>query len=768
MTFRSLATLLGGVPADTSDTPGEPVGTRFVGFGEALTSAIANRPHHGLGENTDALNTRMVPWETSGLDAAYDLGAAGVPGGGRTITKDAGAIETQSILAVQYADDPANAHYRANMSGDTLAGGTGFESVGSLARPVAGFVDRTPLDLSDDTIIAGAGNTATLNPGGGGADRIRLDGGGRWKLGANTNLALTFEVVEVTGAPAGENGLYVLLAFVSDAIATFRKLDGTAASFTVDAAVTATLYRRKFASAQIGAGTLFGSLFHGEPGDTAALMLLAGQSDPADPTGADNALLTAYRDADGLVFISQTIDAMGRLKNSLPTDFIDASEDVNFGLYGHYVDKFASAHGFEAGFIYRGKYNLENYALALLQTISNGGTFAETEVMNITAVATIDMTGGIGDADLYENILDQWTVIEIVTPTTEAGFYVVDAKAGGSGLTFTVKNLDGTTPTFAFPSAGTIRFYSGLTSGLRTVSGLNVAPPLNSPTTASAGAVLAAPSDADSVALVLTAPSSDPDQSYLRCFQPVDGSPPDRENFRISALGQIETALGLEGRGSILLSGPIGTIETAGSGDIRQSGSGDVDITGTGDFRATNVASDYLYAVGGRTKTIMLPLAAGFDVNNATPTPGWLLFQTGAPAFRLSSQVGAAEIVWPLSAYLPAGAEIIQVRAKLRPGEVATRAVANRMELIISDQDPIMGTPLSSTPGVTLLSIVEDGTSTAFDRIVIDSGAISIDVNLTDSQETNLAILAGDSAPVDGILGIEITYRDPGPRNVGE
>jgi hypothetical protein len=63
MTFRSRATLLGTgptLPAETTDTPGYPTGTRFVANGEDAEAEHFNRAYAALAENTDDLNTRVT------------------------------------------------------------------------------------------------------------------------------------------------------------------------------------------------------------------------------------------------------------------------------------------------------------------------------------------------------------------------------------------------------------------------------------------------------------------------------------------------------------------------------------------------------------------------------------------------------------------------------------------------------------------------------------------------------------------------------------
>lgn len=80
------------VPFSTTAPGGHSAGNRGIAFGEQLTAAVANRTHYALALNDEDLDGRIGPFEADGLDAAYRLGALAVPGGGRDIEVDGGAV----------------------------------------------------------------------------------------------------------------------------------------------------------------------------------------------------------------------------------------------------------------------------------------------------------------------------------------------------------------------------------------------------------------------------------------------------------------------------------------------------------------------------------------------------------------------------------------------------------------------------------------------------------------------------------------------------
>jgi len=227
---------------DTAAPTGYDPDNRAVGFGEPLTSAISNRIDFALAKNDEDLDGRVTTLQTAGLDGAYDVG--------RTITKDAGAITTESALATTYADDVSNAHYRADAESDSIGGSTGFDFAGkrTVSGNTAGFLDRRVLVYATArTDLSGPGMAATLNPGGTAATVARVTSPRFFSVGSVTDLLENYDLLEVSGAGAS-NGVYVIsdctLADGRDAFLTC--LDGTSPSFSANTACTVTAYRVAF------------------------------------------------------------------------------------------------------------------------------------------------------------------------------------------------------------------------------------------------------------------------------------------------------------------------------------------------------------------------------------------------------------------------------------------------------------------------------------------------------------------------------------------
>ena len=726
MTFRSLATLLGGVPADTSDTPGEPVGTRFVGFGEALTSAIANRPHYALAENTDDLNARVAIFETGGLDAAYDLGLAAVSGGGRIVTKDGGAIETQSALATQYADDIANAHFRANMSGDAISGSIGFDAVGGASLQQVGLHDRAPADLNDDTIIAGAGSACTLNPAGAGVDQIRLDGGARFRNAGDTNLGLTFEMVEVTGAGA-QNGLYLLGTFVSDTIATFVRLDGTAPAFPADTGGTLTLQRRRFSSSQAGFGSFLGSLFMGEPGDTAAAIFIPGTHSDADPTGADNAWIAALQEqSSGNIYSSLLVDRYGRLESLLNNDFMPTEELQQFGYYGMRSDRSQSVANYNSGFIYDSGDSAHEYAfqaniLAGDASVGYGITF------NFTATPDeIDVVGAASGAALQSRTAIGLTFCRVLTPTAQAGWYYVSDKVGLGTTVLQLRNLDGTAPSFPGAGSGTIGFLSGVSAGVRQLANMSGTLGLvfNSDPRPAMTINGHRNTGSDSGGLIINVPfytNADP----LRCYRSTQDT--DQILFGVTSQGF---------------------------------------IYGFSDFRTDG---EYEYNVN-RAKTLSVDLFSGWQDGNVV-TEGWVAISfapnSGDLIPRLNANRNFASIFFPITSLLPEDSVLTRVRLIVQPGtNRATVGDRMQVDLFRTENDWDNSNSYFPDVGDIIFATNDDGN---IGNQLIDSGAISETIDNSDEHEWFLRVLAGNNAATfnDDILAIQLDYTDEGPRNLG-
>lgn len=213
MTFKTKEEMFGDggahgaqVPISTSNPAGHNATVRGIGFGEGVTSAIGNRAAYALALNDEDLNDRIVPFETTGLDAAYRNGLADTPENGRKITLDGGAIETLGGAV----DDILLAHIRTAIDADEV----GIDAAGFGTA----LVHRAPVTLTGNTVISSSGTAGTLNPSGAGADLIEIGGGGtKFSTSGDTAMLVAYDLIEVSGsATPGEDGLYRVVAFVSD------------------------------------------------------------------------------------------------------------------------------------------------------------------------------------------------------------------------------------------------------------------------------------------------------------------------------------------------------------------------------------------------------------------------------------------------------------------------------------------------------------------------------------------------------------------------
>lgn len=480
MTFKTAAQLFGdggvngaAVPYSTTNPPGTAAANRGIQFGEQLTAAIANRTHYALALNDEDVNTRLVVFETDGLDAAYRLGAVALAGGGRVITLDGGAVETQSALAAAQPD----AHYRADASSDSVDGGVGFEFKGrntsTGGAPRHGFLDRRGTSFNTSKTIIAYPNAATLNPAGVGATRCTLGGGGQTKDGGNnTDLILGLDLVEILAG--AHKGLYVAMTLPTSTSMTLANLNGSAPSFTADAVVSIRLYRPTMASSgpysHSGSMVSRGLTLAGMPTDDttdAVLKIVPGAKDGPDGTGADgmrHALKIIGLNSDGTPFDVITAYGSGRLDSSASTLMVPSARRLagtDFGNPAFSVLHVSSLPDYEASFIGRlrvaGAVNY--FGMAALEVA--GAT--STEPFTFPASGTASGTGIRTDAGV--RTVSRGQVIEIVTPSPQAGIYqATNVETDGRVV---LRRLDGDAVT-GFPtngSAGTYRRYTGAIAG---------------------------------------------------------------------------------------------------------------------------------------------------------------------------------------------------------------------------------------------------------------------------------------------------------------
>lgn len=377
------------VPYSTSNPPGTSAGNRGIQFGEQLTAAIANRTHYALALNTDDLNTRLAVFEVGGLDAAYDNGTIGPSGGGREITKDGGAVETTSSLATQYADDPANAHFRANATGDTTPGG-GFDYRGLLATlPAYGFMSRVNAAPGVTYTSMSATEAVTLNPGGVGGDVVRFTGAVH--NGTDTDVGLDgLDFLEITGAGSA-SGLYRVFSLgPTNFDLRVRRLDGAAPAFGVGVAATSMFFIAHMMSSAMTAGlSLRAALALSAEASADAVLALVGRDvDGLAGTGPARVISFYYQDTDGGTNTLAGFTSSGRFKSAINSDAFSSAtaRTIEWAEAGIPIINIDKAEGGGSGYHEIGVLVREQGgASSSWAGLETRGTLLETTVLGINA-----------------------------------------------------------------------------------------------------------------------------------------------------------------------------------------------------------------------------------------------------------------------------------------------------------------------------------------------------------------------------------------------
>ena len=283
MAIRKAAELFGDdgdngprVPIDTNPPLGHGPKNRAVGFGEPLTSMAANRISYALALNDDDLDGRIAAYESGGLDTVYRKGKANVPGGGRFIDVDGGAVEARSSVAQAYAGDRANAQIRARVETTNVDGVGGFDFVGragGVADPAPGragfgYLDRRAVVFTGPRTNLAFTQSATLNANGAGRTTLTVGTPAYFSSSQGTDLMPGIDLVEVFDSPY--QGLYVLGDLGNANRVTLLRFDGQAPNFAPNTAVTCRMYRPVFQSAggKVGTGPVHSARFVALGGDS--------------------------------------------------------------------------------------------------------------------------------------------------------------------------------------------------------------------------------------------------------------------------------------------------------------------------------------------------------------------------------------------------------------------------------------------------------------------------------------------------------------------
>jgi hypothetical protein len=762
MPFKSAAEMFGdgggfgpAVPYSTSNPPGTSAGNRGIQFGEQLTAAIANRTSYALAENTDDLNTRLVAFETGGINGAYDNGTVGPAGGGRDVTKDAGAIETVSAHASVAGDATRdNAHFRANALGDSAGASVGFDftarRVGANGQSgydaVAGVLDRRVLAKASGLTVLTNAVAATLNPGGALPTTVRLSAG-QFHSGGDTDLARSYDLVEISGDTAAD-GIYIFSnvgGLTTDAI--LEAIDGTTPAFPANLACTVTVYRVRLGSfgSFSNRGRLNAAVVVGMPGATSALDVVPGrnQTDTTDG-GAERALRVMRKSNSGSTTEAAAFDFLGRLESSLErTDIID-EVDRNARLGNYMAWK---THGSNPGvgvIVHSYDASIENrFDLMSLVPVDPAVSPAITPNTGVTMAFTADspVTGELRfnapqDGDLPNYILGVGMFVEISGAGTSDGlYYVAELTLAGNGG-FLLRKADGTVPAH-FPVGGTCTLVAVyVSSGIgRVVNFPNAQALTSSPATIRAYNVLTNGPEADATALaVFSANQVDSgNRAFVRMFasSPASGDHY-QEKFSIDALGEVRA------RGAIY----------TGEGSASSQGF----VIGT-----TNVNAEFRYGTA-RTRTLLVSLHSGKSFMGVTTSPAqdWFLEDIGT--YEWTALAVNGQLYFSLNDYLRDGMVItnVEVIAK-RPTAVAGITASLRYA------EPDFGT-LGNNPVPTTIVASQTGTATsAVQNISLAGGLGGGHTVDRDARDYFLRVQATSIG--DRLFAVRLTVTDPGPRN---
>lgn len=743
MTFKTKEEMFGDgggygaqVPISLTNPSGTGTGNRGIQFGEQLTAAIANRPHYALALNDEDLNTRLVSFESTGLDAAYYLGTAAVPGGGRIINKDAGAVETVTAHATTLGDtagDPAS--FRANHLGDSVGIAVGFDvvsdRVGASGQSgndaAAGFLDRRAFAKSSgDTILTESVAASTLNPGGAVATTVRL-GTGSFHTSGDTDLILGIDMVQISGSGTFD-GFYVITALgATDADAIVRRLDGTAPTFTGNTACTVQVSRPTFGTwGQYSSRTdAVGSVVAG-----ARLALIPGAQDSADTEGGvATALSVESRDAAGVITPRMSVDFFGRVTfEQVRGDLIT---DLDLNLYGG---------GFATRRVVDGSGDVGHIVTSVdpaairadflsLQAIDPAGVSPAVTPNTVTMafVANSPITGEVRfnaaqDSDLWGFAPPIGTAIELTGGGD--GLYLIAGRATTGNGGFFLRRLDGQIPAH-LPVTGTATLVAlyriNAVGHIVTFQATTLLDSGEGTPAITASNVFTASTVTDGVALALFGNFTNNDSDLIRGFRAASGSPTNSgvdEVFKVSNLGTIWS-------------------------------NSDVNIGG---------AFKYIAA---QTRLTPVPLQSAVTIGT------WSRASNPTTTVLLRAADDSIYASFPISSFLRDGQVVTDVKIIVNPG--AARTSTDRVRLLLCSVDPNFSSAAVPTPVIIADEYDDTTTNLQIISLATSLGAgHTVDRLGTNGREYFVAIKSGVDASGfnDDFYGLELTITDQTVANV--
>lgn len=502
-----------GLQAPFSNTApaGYGVNNRAVGFGEQLTSAVANRTHYALALNDEDLDSRLTVIETAGLDGAYRQGALAVPGGGRVVTKDGGAVEIQSAQASLRDDDRADALMRVDASGDAITSGIGYDAI------IDGTVLLGRRTFSGSALTVIASTSGILNPASAGGTVVAADTGDTFHVSGDTDLLRGVDLLEITDTVYA--GLYRLHAFMgADDQVHVRNLDGTSPAFAANTAVTFHLRRPISALGLLyfpgnSLQSTRGNLMVGTPGARTVLDLIPMATSAADTTGASAALRVFHRLVDGTAEVRSTFDRYGVLV-ATPNPAEVAVADVDLYATGllpsHMISFDGSVSTTHMGLAVRGLVDAVRYDVScqgpLITPNKNytSGTCTATFTAD-SETGTVMLTPADFTGDDTSDIIPLGGLVRLSGASSGNGLYVVAQRIADNELI--LQTLAGATAVFPTVGTGQLQFYThqaiGALPAFSSMDETGVALPPVKPS-----ALFAAGGADGATALALTAPRS--------------------------------------------------------------------------------------------------------------------------------------------------------------------------------------------------------------------------------------------------------------------
>ncbi len=739
MTFKTKEEMFGdgggfgaAVPYSVANPPGTGAGNRGVQFGEQVTAAIANRSHYALALNDEDLNTRIVIYETGGLDAAYDLGAAAVAGGGRWVEKDAGALEVFSSHATTSGDtENDQVLFRANAIDDIVGIAVGFEfvsdRVGASGQTgndgAAGFLDaRVFAQAAGNTIITSSVGACLLNPGGALATTVRL-GAGSFHTAGVTDLVLQMDLIEVSNDPT-YSGLYVATTLGgTDADMIVRRLDGTVPAFAANTACIVRVLRPLFGTwgrfssrTSLGGPTVIG----------AGVVVIPGAVSSVDTTASATALTVVPRTTGGAFAAGMNVDFLGRINSAGARAAIPTTLDKNYQGGSYAVRRDIAAVGDLGHVVTCDDATLtERHDFISLMPIdpASVGPAVTPNTVTMAFVAASPGTGELRfnaaqDSDLWGFTPVPGTYVEI-NGAYGGLYFILERTTTGNGG-FLLRCMDGTIPAH-FPAAGTctlVALYHAnivgrLTSFIPTT-------PLDSGETGDAvvaANVFTAPYQDDGAALSLFGNYTNNDSALIRGYRPTGGAPTDAaidEVFKVMNTGQVWAAQ-----------------------DI-------------------NIGGSYLFKhITPPTRKIVISLHRAF-----IPDSGWSSATNPAADYFWTSSVNAKRLLFALNEYLREGMVINNIRGIIDPDNGGTGVMAFAL---------YKTNPNFSVPAVPTLSLVASrvAASTALQTFALSATTVGETVvrEGTNACDYWFIVTSSDAAGGDYLYALELEVTDPGPRN---